>query len=71
LGTGPLVIETYDVDSYNRCLTSLVEIAGNVATLDVDALASGANTLVDVASSVLTIEDQLSSVSAVVVTAVA
>jgi hypothetical protein len=38
--------------------------------LDVDAVAQAENTLVDVLSSILTIEDQLSSVSAVAVSAV-
>jgi hypothetical protein len=43
---------------------------GNVSMLDVDAQALGENTLVDVLTSILTIEDQLSSVSAVTVSAV-
>jgi hypothetical protein len=45
-------------------------IEGNLSTLDVDAQALAENTFVDVLSSILTIEDQLSSVSAVTVSAV-
>jgi hypothetical protein len=45
-------------------------IDGNVSMLDVDAQALGENTLVEVLSSILTIADQLSSVSAVTVSAV-
>jgi hypothetical protein len=45
-------------------------IAGNVSTLDVDAQALAENTLVDVLTSILTIEDQLSTVSAVTISAV-
>jgi hypothetical protein len=41
-----------------------------VAQLDVDATATATNTLVDVSSSVLTVEAQLSSVSAMAVSAV-
>jgi hypothetical protein len=50
---------------------SNVQLDGNVAQLNVDALASAETTLVDVSSSILTVEDQLSSVTAVVVTAAA
>lgn len=45
-------------------------ISGNVAMLDVDAQALAGNTLVDVLSSILTIENQLSTVSAVTISAV-
>ena len=45
-------------------------IDGNVSMLEVDAQALGANTLVDVFASILTIEGQLSSVSAMAVSAV-
>lgn len=75
---GPLVFNYDDIDLFtaggihSACTGSgNPQIEGNVALLNVDALAQAENTLVDVASSVLTVEDQLSSVSAVVVTAVA
>jgi hypothetical protein len=55
-----------------RCRENVHDrITGNVAELDVDAAAFSAATLVDVLSSVLTVENQLSSVSAVVTTAAA
>jgi len=74
---GPIVINSYDVDVLRdrgcSCMCGddeRVQIEGNVAQLNVDATANATNTLVDVSSSVLTVEDQLSSVSAVAVTAV-
>jgi len=70
LASGPLVVQAADIDAYNRCLKELIGMTGNVATLDVDALAVGGNTLVDVAATVLTVENQLSSVSALVETSV-
>jgi hypothetical protein len=74
---GPIVLNSYDAavldDRECSCEcddAERVQIEGNVAQLDVDATAASANTLVDVSSSVLTVDDQLSSVSAVTVTAV-
>ena len=75
---GPLVIDYHDIErSHGRdcsceCGAGLnVQLDGNVAQLNVDALANAETTLVDVSSSILTVEDQLSSVTAVVVTAAA
>jgi hypothetical protein len=71
---GPLVIDYADATHYlghgGRCDGPRgIQIDGNVAQLEVDALAKAQDTLVDVTSSLLTVEDQLSSVSALVVTA--
>jgi hypothetical protein len=73
---GPLVLNYDDAGRYLghgscRCNDGDIQIDGNVAQLDADASAEDENTLVDVSASLLTVEDQLSSVSAVVVTAVA
>jgi hypothetical protein len=73
---GPLVLNYDDAGRYLgqnscRCNDSGFQIEGNVAQLETDASAEGENTLVDEAASLLTVEDQLSSVTAVVVTAVA
>ena len=69
---GPIVLNFYDANTYlNGCKGGRVpDIDGNVSILDVDALAKAENTLVDVLSSILTIEGQLSSVSAMAVSAV-
>ena len=72
---GPIAFNFYDANTYlDGCRgdgASLVpNIDGNVSLLDVDALAQAENTLVDVLASILTIEGQLSSVSAVAVSAV-
>jgi hypothetical protein len=74
---GPIVLNSYDADVLRDrgcpCACGGSEglnIEGNVAQLNVDATANATDTLVDVSSSVLTVEDQLSSVSAVAVTAV-
>jgi hypothetical protein len=69
---GPIAFNFYDANTYlDGCRGGRVpNIDGNVSVLDVDALARAENTLVDVLSSILTIEDQLSSVSAVAVSAV-
>lgn len=72
---GQLTFNFSDAQSYlaggcGRCYGSKTpDIDGNVSMLDVDASASAQNTIVDVLSSILTIEDQLSSVSAMAVTA--
>jgi hypothetical protein len=72
---GQLAFNFYEISSYldagngNGGAKNVPHLDGNVATLDVDALAQADNTLVDVLSSVLTLEDQLSTVSAMVVTA--
>ncbi len=73
---GVIAYNFYDVGTYldracgGRNGGQNANINGNVAMLDVDAQALAENTLVDVLSSILTIEDQLSSVSAVTVSAV-
>jgi hypothetical protein len=78
LAGGPVVVSTFDAIQYlgnghafDFYRAMIPNIDGNVATLDVDALAAAQNTLVDVFSSVLTVEDQISSISAVVVTSAA
>jgi hypothetical protein len=67
---GPVVVDEFEIAA-SGSRSVFPRIDGNVATLDVDALAQGQDTLVDVQSSVLTVEDQISSISAIVVTAVA
>ena len=72
---GQITYNFYGASSYldgcGKCGGSRApNIDGNVSMLEVDAQALGKNTLVDVLSSILTIEDQLSSVSAVTVSAV-
>jgi hypothetical protein len=68
---GPLVLDSQYARTYlDQLCGKTPAIDGNVATLDVDAQVLGENTLVDVLSSVLTIEDQLSTVSAMAVSAV-
>jgi len=72
---GPIAFNFYDANTYlDGCRGGgagrVPNIDGNVSLLDVDALARAENTLVDVLSSILTIEGQLSSVSAVAVSAV-
>lgn len=62
--------QAYLAGGCGRCSTGKTpDIDGNVSMLDVDALASAQNTIVDVLSSILTIEAQLSSVSAMAITA--
>ncbi len=72
LAGGPIAFNFYDANTYlDGCRGGRVpNIDGNVSVLDVDAVARAENTLVDVLSSILTIDDQLSSVSAVAVSAV-
>jgi hypothetical protein len=74
---GPIVLNSYDADVLrdHGCSCACggderLQIEGNVAQLNVDATATATNTLVDVSSSVLTVEDQLSSVTAMAVSAV-
>lgn len=78
---GPRIVSCDDLDLIEMLLGNMPgggghgnaapQIEGNVAVLNVDALAQAENTHLDVASSILTVEDQLSSVSAVVVGAIA
>ena len=73
---GPIAFNFYERPHYldlacGRCGTSRApDIDGNVAMLDVDALVQAENSLVDVMSSILTVDDQLSSVSAMTMSAV-
>lgn len=72
---GQVTFNSYDtlafLDGCRQCRgDNTPNIDGNVSVLDVDAQALGENTLVDVLSSILTIDGQLSSVSAVTVSAV-
>lgn len=67
---GPMVINS-SVDLPPLALASHSSISGNLATLDVIAEAYGNNTYVATDASVLTVEDQLSAVSAVVVSEIA
>ncbi len=76
-GGGPLVFNYDDIDLFVvgerscGCGTSPApRIEGNVAELTADVLAQAENTHVDVAASILTVEDQLSSVSAMAITAI-
>lgn len=72
---GQLTFDFYEISSYldaGDCkggANQAPHLDGNVALLDFDALAQASNTLVDVLSSVLTLENQLSTVSAMAVSA--
>jgi hypothetical protein len=73
---GQLTFNFYDTDGYleggcGRCSDgSMLNLAGNVAMLNADVQALAENTFVDVLASILTVEDQLSTVSAMAVSAV-
>jgi hypothetical protein len=83
---GPVVVEASSASQFEKGLAGWgcsgpgkgwgawykpVELEGNVATLNVDSEAAGTNTLADADVSVLTVEDQLSTVAAIVTTGVA
>jgi hypothetical protein len=67
--TGPVVIDANYLQDCTGEAGNSYQLDGNLATLNVDAVAEAENSLVDVMSSLLTVEDQLSSVTAIVVTA--
>jgi hypothetical protein len=73
---GQLTFNVYDAYAYleGGCRTckgnNVPSLDGNVALLDADVQALAQNTLVDVLASVLTLEDQLSTVSAMAISAV-
>jgi hypothetical protein len=73
---GPLTFDFYDLYGYleGGCQScggrKVPNLDGNVALLDADVQALAQNTLADVLASVLTLEDQLSTVSAMAVSAV-
>jgi hypothetical protein len=71
---GQLTFNYYEAMSYlegngGKGGKQVPQLDGNLAILDADVLAQAENTVVDVMASVLTLEDQLSSVSAIAVTA--
>jgi hypothetical protein len=74
---GQIIFDLYDALSYlegsghggGKDGKQVPRLDGNVAILDADVLAEAENTVVDILASVLTFEDQLSTVSAMAVTA--
>ncbi len=72
---GQLTFDFYEISSYLNAghgkggAKQVPQLDGNVAMLDVDALAQASDTLVDVLASVLTLENELSTVSAMAVSA--